>query len=97
MKKKLFIVCASVVMLSSFLLVYAGNQKSKSAILPQFLVENIEVLTQDESKPSCTVSLACSMANAPENTISCTGYRECHRYPVERYIVCDDLTTRCDG
>lgn len=63
----------------------------------KLLDANIEALTQGEETAKCEATLACDMLNPAYNKVSCTGFRECHRYPVERYVECDGMRSGGNG
>ena len=93
-EKKFFLAGAILVMSAAAVVGYkVYNQSQMSA----FMKANIEALTQSEGTAKCEVSLACDMLNPAYNKVSCTGFRECHRYPAERYVECDGIITRCNG
>ena len=62
----------------------------------RLLLANVEALTTSEpgGGSGCEVSLACSMVNAPQNTIKCNG-KVCKRNAAERWVECDNSRTYC--
>ena len=94
MKKKLFFAAVALVMSAATAVGYMAYDKGN---MSEFMMANIEALTESEGSGKCFASLACSMVNAPQNTVYCEGEQECHRYPDKRYVECDGVASYCHG
>jgi len=94
MKKNFFLAGAILVMSAAATVGYKVYNQSR---ISAFMKENIETLTQSGGTAKCESTLACDMLNPAYNKVSCTGFRECHRYPAERYVECDGIISRCNG
>jgi len=92
MKKiKLFI--AALVLASAVVAISINSRTSNDP----FFEANLEALADIENTPTCVATLACDMVNPAYNYVSCTGHKECHRYPVQRYVECDGVVSSCNG